>query len=117
MEPIQNALIKYGMEYDKALSRFSNNESMLLMFVREFPDEPYLADIVEAHGRGDAAAYAAAVHSLKGISVSLGFVPLFNACTALMAALRADDAENAERLYPEVVEQHERVCELVRSLG
>ena len=109
------ALAACGMDHSAALARFSGNENLLQTFLKEFPEEGYLRAVRRTRESGDAAAYQAAVHTVKGTAGSLGLTKLYAASAAMMEALRAGDDAKAEALLPQVEEEYEKACQAIRQ--
>ncbi len=106
----------YGVDIERTLKRFVGKESLMLMFMKELPNDECMPAVLAAREKGDTEAFKAAVHSLKGLSGNLGLTPLFDVTAALMTALREDNKDESERLYPMVLEEFDRAIALVAQI-
>lgn len=75
-----------GGSYDATLIRLPSR-AMILKFIRKFPGDPSFAQLTQALGTDDAAAFRAA-HTLKGVAQNLGLVNLQCSAAALADHLR-----------------------------
>lgn len=112
----QQLLETYGIDVKRTLARFVGNEEMLLMFLRELKQDETMAAILSARQSGDQQAFNAAVHSLKGLSGNLGLTPLYETTAKLMDALRAQNGEEAERLYPLMLAEFDRAVQMTQNI-
>lgn len=116
LEQTKETLLAYGMDLQGTLARFVGNEALMLSFLDELSEDENIAAMKAARERGDADAFSAAVHALKGLSGNLGLTPLYEKCTELMAALRAGDTASADRLYPLVCGELDRAVRVISGL-
>lgn len=112
----QQLLEDYGVDVKRTLARFVNNENMMMMFLKELPQDESMPAILAARQSGDEAAYKASVHSLKGLSGNLGLTSLFEVASALMTALRTGTPEESEALFPQLLNEFDRAVALVQQL-
>lgn len=104
-----------GADFDKAVSRMCNKESMLLKFAMKFPADPTYPTLVEAYEGGDIQTAFRMAHTLKGLCLNLGLDKLRESSSALTEALRdcANPAPNAAELYEEVKRDYEATTQVL----
>ena len=115
MNEIFAKLNQIGAETKDALERFMNDEEMYLKYVRNFPDEPTMAALVKAVADKNYDAAEKAVHALKGIVTSLGFVPLADATIDMLEELRDGNTKAALDAYEDVKKQYQRFCDVIND--
>lgn len=98
-----------GSNYEKALMRMCNKESMLAKFAKKFPTDPTYAGLVEAYGNGDMPTAFRMAHTLKGVCLNLGLDKLEVSAAELTEALRNTEApaDNAAELFERVKRDYE----------
>lgn len=109
-------LEEYGVDVSRTLKRFVGKESLMFAFMKELPNDECMPAVLAARESGDRPAFLAAVHALKGLSGSLGLTPLFDVTSALMTALRENNNDESERLYPLMLEEFDRAIALVAQI-
>lgn len=57
-----------------------------------------------------------AMHTLKGVSVNLGFTALYNVSSALTEKLRSQEYDNLDGLIADVKKQYDIVIEAIAAL-
>lgn len=101
---------------DEVLERFSGNQEFLEMFVRKFPEDETIPAVREACKSDDWQKILAAVHTLKGTSGNFGFEALFNACSTVVTAIRAQDYDGARANIPGVLSELDIVCDTLSKV-
>ncbi len=101
---------------DEVLERFSGNQEFMEMFVRKFPEDEAIQNVKDACQTDDWDKILAAVHTLKGTSGNFGFEALFNACSAVVTAIRAKDYDGARAGIPKVLSELDAVCEILSKV-
>lgn len=56
------------------------------------------------------------MHTLKGVSVNLGFTALYNVSSALTEKLRSQEYDNLDGLITDVKKQYDIVIEAIAAL-
>ncbi len=116
-QAVKAALEAGGMEVDATLARFGGNEALLLKYLRRFPGDPSFAALEDALPCGNGEALRTACHTLKGVSGTLGLMPLYNAASDMMAALRANEDATIPAHFAAVKAAHAQAMALVAQLG
>lgn len=98
-----------GADFDKAVVRMCNKESMLLKFAMKFPSDPTYAALISAYEGGDMQTAFRMAHTLKGLCLNLGLDKLRESSSELTEALRdyENPAPNASELFETVKRDYE----------
>ncbi|MBO4545947.1 MAG: Hpt domain-containing protein [Treponema sp.] len=113
---ISDAIQKLMPKPEETLERFSGNQEFLEMFVRKFPEDETIPAVREACQGDDWQKILAAVHTLKGTSGNFGFEALFNACSTVVTAIRAQDYDGARANIPNVLSELDTVCNILAQV-
>lgn len=108
-------LIDGGVDVIETRDRFSGNEALLLKYLRAFPEDPSMAALRQAKAQGDREEMRVSVHTLKGISGTLGMTALYTASSALTARLREDAQADIAALYDAVEQEYEAMVRMLES--
>ena len=92
---LQECYVKIGGDYNDILHRFMN-ENMVRKFVLKFPQDNNMALFEESWAKKDYETAFRAMHTLKGVSVNLGFTALYNVSSALTEKLRSQEYDNLD---------------------
>lgn len=109
---LQECYVKIGGDYNDILHRFMN-ENMVL----KFPQDNNMALFEESWAKKDYETAFRAMHTLKGVSVNLGFTALYNVSSALTEKLRSQEYDNLDGLITDVKKQYDIVIEAIAALG
>jgi len=106
-----------GADTDAALARFSGLRDLYGKYLCKFPADGTFAQIGPALAKEDFAAALDAVHTLKGVSGNLGLTQLYEACSAMVVQLRAQQYAAAKDGYAAVRAAYEQVCAVIGTAG
>lgn len=98
-----------GSDYDAAIGRMLNKESLMKKIVLMFLRDPNYSRMVSAMAEGDCKAASEASHTLKGASLNLGFDRLGELSHRVTELLRAEKLEEAKQLAETLKDEYERV--------
>ncbi len=104
-----------GIDVADALNRFSGSNELFEKYLSRFIGEKSYIELVEAMGKGDFAHAENCVHSLKGITGSLGMVSLFESSCALLAAFREKKESQYASLFMQVQEKYADIEAVIRK--
>ena len=85
-----------GSDFDEIFKRFGN-EQLILKFVKSFEKDKSFSELCEGFEEKDIEKAFRAAHTLKGVSVNLGFSELY---AASKRADRSIKGKNLRRLLP-----------------
>ena len=103
------------IEVDDALVRFSGNKELLEKYLVKFADEPVYVSFVESMEEKNWANAEKDVHSLKGITGSLGMTLLFQQSSDVLRYLREQNYDMATDLYQSLKEEYNRVVDIIKK--
>jgi len=87
-ELFKQKLAENGADVKGTLSRFAGNEAIYSKFLLKFKADPNFNALKESlDGKNIEEAFKAA-HTLKGVSINLGLMPIYEAASAMSELLR-----------------------------
>lgn len=113
MNEIFDQLNRAGAETESALKRFLDDEEMYLKYVRTFPDEGSMGNLIQAVENKDYIQAEKSVHALKGIANNLGFIPLADATVDMLEELRDNNISEALEAYENVRTEYDKICKVI----
>ena len=114
---VRQQLEAIGVQVDEALYRFMDNEGLLLKFLLRFPQDENFGALKQAMDRGEVNAAYQAAHTLKGVAGNLAIEPLFQAASAVVEELRAEQLQKAAERMPALEEVYQRTVTTLKELG
>ena len=107
-----------GSDFDKAVTRMCNKESMLAKFAKKFPSDPAYTGLIEAFESGDMPTAFRMAHTLKGVCLNLGLDKLQASASELTEALRNTEApaDNASELLELVKQDYEMTVKAINAV-
>ena len=97
---------KMGASYENVLGRLGS-EKMVNMFAKKFLKDSSYEMLKTAIDKQDATEAFRAAHTLKGVSLNLGFDNLFTVSSELTEKLRGGKFDGADELFTKVKEQYD----------
>lgn len=91
-----------GAEVEDTLDRLMGDEEMYLEYLKKFPDNQNIIALKKAVVAGDSDTAMREVHTLKGVALNLGILPLVDVCMDMLLDFRADKTEEAMAQMDEV---------------
>ncbi len=104
-----------GIDVNDALNRFSGSNELFEKYINKFIGERSYTELVISMEKKDYAAAENAVHSLKGITGSLGMTSLFESSCALLAAFRDKREELFIPLFNEIEFKYAEISTVIRN--
>ena len=101
-------------DYEGTVRRLMR-EDIMRKFIKKFPDDQSFT-LLEVSLEGDKDEAFRAAHTLKGVSVNLGFTRLYTSSSALTEKLRANDYNEIEILFEEVKNDYNMTLKAVEQL-
>lgn len=102
-------LIAAGIDYENALRRFAGKEMLYEKYLVKFKEDKHLELALQAWERADCEEMLKAVHTMKGVAGTLGMTALYQACSRVVTAIRAEEFENMDRLVEKVKTEYASV--------
>lgn len=113
---LEECYAQMGADYAAVLKRFYKPE-MILRFVKLFPSDPSFRELKEAMAAGDVKTAFRAAHTLKGVSLNLGFDNLTPSAVALTEVLRAGTFSGSAELFDTVEKEYARTIAAIGGLN
>ena len=112
---LQECYEKLNADYEGTLGRLCSEKLVEKFALKFLADDSFelLAESMEAGNYSDA---FRASHTLKGVSLNLGFTKLYEASEALTEALRDGGRPENEELLQKVREEYQRTVDLLQEL-
>ena len=101
-----------GSDYNEVIGRL-RSEEMIKKFVSVFPSDENYKNFSAAYKNGDFEAAFRAVHTLKGLSLNLGFDKLAKACIPLTEALRGGKNEVTPKMLTDLNTAYNELTEVI----
>lgn len=115
-ESLKQKLLDDGIDVDDALSRFMNNEKLLLRMLKKFKEEPSYSLLMDAYEKKDAKAALAASHSMKGVCGNLSIKALYELTAKQVDLFRHDDPDAAFAMMDEIVSTYKKTIDAIDHL-
>lgn len=115
-ETIKNKLTEAGVDLDKTMERFMDNEALYLKFLKRFPEDPNYKLLKEHISAGDYEEAFRDAHTLKGVAGNLGLDPFYTIVSALTEDLRSRRYERLDDFVREAEENYELLTQIIRQL-
>lgn len=112
---LEQCYAQMGASYENVLKRFYKPE-MILRFVKLFPSDNSFQLLQDAMAAGDVKEAFRAAHTLKGVSLNLGFDNLSPAAVALTETLRAGTFEGTAEQFALVEKEYAKTMDAIRAL-
>lgn len=108
-------LRELGVDIDSAMERLGGNEILLKRLLKEFLVDPNYGELLEALEKGDTDRAFAAVHTLKGVCISLSLNRLYAPVSEMTEYLRSGELASAQVQLPAVAQAYEQLVEGLRN--
>lgn len=87
-ELFKQKLAENGADVEGTLSRFAGNEAIYLKFLLKFKADPNFNALKESLDGNNIEEAFKAAHTLKGVSINLGLMPIYESASAMSELLR-----------------------------
>lgn len=112
---LEECYAQMGADYAAVLKRFYKPE-MILRFVKLFPADTSFQQLKDAMAAGDVKEAFRAAHTLKGVSLNLGFDNLTPPAAALTEVLRAGTFSGSAEPFALVEKEYARTMAAISAL-
>ena len=113
MNAVFEAMEDMGAEAEETLERLCGDETMYLHYLKDFHKNENLPNLRGAIAAQDNAKALREAHTLKGVALNLGLLPIADPCIEMVRLFRADKQEEAVALLPEIEEQFKLWTEFI----
>ncbi|MDY2653844.1 MULTISPECIES: Hpt domain-containing protein [Eisenbergiella] len=115
-DTIKKQLTEAGVDLDKTMERFMNNEALYLKFLKRFLEDPNYAQLKEHISAGDYEEAFRDAHTLKGVAGNLGLDPFYTVVSALTEELRSRKYDRLDEFVQDAEENYELLTQIIRQL-
>lgn len=114
---IKKQLIEAGVDLQRTMERFLNNEAFYLKFLLRFPKDPNFVELEKAVGEKDMQKMERAAHTLKGVSANLGLDPVAACLGQIVQSIRRGECDDLDAQFAKVKEQYERFDGIIKQIS
>lgn len=108
----------WGADTDAAVRRFAGDVGLYKRFLLKFFQDETMKIMEASFTAQKWDKMLNGAHTLKGVTGNLGLMPLFDASTKIVEALRADDTETAGGFYKALKAAYEKIyAALKKEMG
>ncbi|MDD3369731.1 MAG: Hpt domain-containing protein [Lachnospiraceae bacterium] len=95
MSELLDKLEDMGAEVEDTVDRLMGDEELYLEYLEKFPENQNILELRKAVDAGDSETAMKEVHSLKGVALNLGLLPLVDVCMDMLLDFSAGKTEEA----------------------
>ena len=99
----------------EGLNRFANHAALYEKMLKKFPASAQKLDVPARFAAKDWAAAVADAHTLKGMTGNLSLTPLYEGYTQIVALLREDRPEQAEKILIMITPIQEKIIACIEN--
>lgn len=104
------------IDFQRLLSRFSDNRMLLIRFMKKFPNDETYSVLKDSVDKEDYEKVLTSAHTLKGISANLGFDKLSNLCAQMVGDIREGSYDNVLAVFQEIAKEYQLVVEVIDKI-
>lgn len=104
-----------GAEVEDVLERLMGDEEMYVHYLSQFPDNKSIVELRQAVDAKDYKKAMGAVHTLKGMTMNLGLLPLTDVCMDMLLDFREGNDEAAAGQIDDVEEEFAKWSEMIQK--
>ncbi len=117
----KRSLIEAGVDYDGALHRFLNNESMYEKFLVKFPDDVNYENILRLQGERKYEEIFSFSHTLKGTAGNLGLEPIRVVASSITELIRGKNPDEIDRTAVDrqidlLKDEYAKMCSAIKAI-
>ena len=104
-----------GAEVEDTLDRLMGDEELYVEYLEKFPENQNIISLKKAVDEKDCDTAMKEVHSLKGVALNLGLLPLVDVCMDMLMDFRGGRNEEGLEQMPEVQRVFDEWAELFKK--
>lgn len=108
-------LVDAGVDIDDALKRFMGNSALFEKLVKKLPENIKKYEVAEYFEKKDYESALSSAHSLKGTMGNLSVKVLFDGYTQVVNYLRANQNEEAEKVFEEILPVQKKIMGIIEK--
>lgn len=116
MSILMDRFTAYGVNPQEVMERFVDDEELYAACLEEFVHDAAFERLKKALDASDYSAAFGQAHTLKGVAGNLGLPPLYQAVCNIVEPLRLSTQQNYDALYKKVIEERDRVAQILKEL-
>ena len=105
----KDALERVEIDYENAIRRFAGNETLYEKYLYRFKDDEHLSYAISAFEKKDYETVLKEIHTLKGVAGTLGMTRLYDACSAIVLAIRAGNTADLGEMFDRLQTEYDTV--------
>ena len=113
-EELLDRLEDMGAEVEDTLDRLMGDEELYMEYLEKFPDNENILKLRQAIDAGDCDTAMKEVHTLKGVALNLGLLPLVDVCMDMLLDFRDGKNEEAMAQIGNVEDCFKKWCDAIR---
>lgn len=106
-------LASVGIDYTNAIRRFAGKEDIYDKYLVKFKSDTHMELAEKAFEEQDYSGVLNEIHTLKGVVGTLGMDALYEACSEVVAAIRANNMEHLDVLLQKVETEQKKVMSIL----
>lgn len=105
-----------NLDYEGIVARFCGMESLVIKFLKKFPDDPTFDSLTQAVEAKDYDAIEKSAHALKGVTGNLGLQELFAVNQKIVDAVRSGQYDVIPEYFRKDQEIYDNVMQCLKEL-
>lgn len=105
-----------NLDYDGTVARFCGKESLVIKFLKKFPNDPSFDELAQAVEANDFEEIEKSAHALKGVTGNLGLQDLFEINQKIVDAVRSGQYEALPEYFRKDQEIYNNVMQCLKEL-
>ncbi len=115
MSDLLDVMEDMGAEVDDTIDRLMGDEELYVEYLEKLPKNQNIIDLRKAVDAGDADQAMREVHSLKGVALNLGLLPLVDVCMDMLIDFREGHTDEAMSQIDEVESTFNEWAEAIKE--
>lgn len=111
----KEVLARAGIDVEDTIRRMGGLEELVEKYIRQFPQDLSHRQMMEAMEKEDMKGLLTAVHTLKGISASLGMKELSGMCSHVVEQLRAGETNEIQDEVEQIHHCYEKISQTIEQ--
>ncbi len=109
----KEALDRLEIDYVNAINRFAGNEALYEKYLYRFKDDEHFGLAKNALIEQDYETVLKEIHTMKGVVGTLGMMRLFNICSEIVLAIRANDVSELDVMFDRLQLEYDHVTAIL----
>lgn len=108
-------LINAGIDLDDALERFDYQNDLYEKYLLRFQEDKHMSAVKQGMENLDYDFVLREAHAMKGLTGTLGMQNLYEACSAVVSAVRENHTEELPGLVDDMETQYIRIMSIYKA--